>query len=81
MDILYHETIEPEYGMDILELVEEFSPTVLVFADNKLYVNEINERTDRYTRISSMEANLRSDLQSIALKGLLRYYFIMNQKK
>lgn len=81
MDILYHETIEPEYGMDILELVEEFSPTVLVFADNKLYVNEINERTDRYTRISSMEANLRSDLQSIALKGATKILFYNEPEK
>lgn len=69
MEVLYHKTIEPEYGLNILELTSEYKPTVLVFMDNKLYVNELNERTERYTRLSTMVANLKRDINSVVMEG------------
>jgi hypothetical protein len=69
MEILYHKTIEPEDASDILEEAVEYSPTILVFNDNKLYVNELNERTQRYSKLSNMSAYLEKDLKKITKNG------------
>ena len=46
-----------------------FSQPTFVFQDHRLYVNEFNERTRRYTKFSNMEAHLKVRLKG-SLKGI-----------
>lgn len=69
MEILYHKTIEPEDASEILKEAVDFSPTILVFKDNKLYVNELNDRIERYSKLSNMTAYLENNLYNITKDG------------
>ena len=69
MEILYHKTIAPDDAWDIINQSEKFSPTIFVFYDNNLYVNEINQYTERYSTFSNMPAYLEKDLSKIINKG------------
>lgn len=69
MEILYHKTIDPDDAKDIIQKSERFKPTIFVFHENKLYVNEINTNTERYSKFSNIPAHLEKDIGKITAKG------------
>lgn len=69
MEVLYHKAIEAQDGINIIKEGKKNNATILVFHDNKLYVNELNERTKNYHKTSTMLPHLEEDLESIAKMG------------
>ena len=66
LEPIYHRVIDAQDAIEIINQTRDFQPTYFVFQDHRLYVNEFNERTRRYTRFSNMEAHLESEIERIA---------------
>lgn len=71
-EILYERNLEPSDAREIIELGKRFNTTIIVWAKNKLYVNEINERTDKYKEITKGEPILCSDMEKLVNTGVTK---------
>ena len=69
-EILYEKKMSAENAKSVINLGEKWGPTMLVWTDNKLYSNKINERTENYSKIANIEPVLVKNLADIAVNGV-----------
>jgi len=58
--------LKPE---QIIELGEKYGTTIVVWADNKMFVKEINEKVLDYKKISNVEPTVIDDLREAVKAG------------
>lgn len=70
--ILYEQGLEACDARNILNWAKQFTPTVMVWSDNKLYVSELNERTEKYKSLSGVEPILIKDEEAVIQNGITK---------
>src|SRR5659263_474986 len=67
--VLYEQKLSAQNAKEILELGRKYNTTVMIWADNKLFVTEINDRTNKYKEISKVEPILVKDVDKLIKDG------------
>jgi Cof subfamily protein (haloacid dehalogenase superfamily) len=70
--VLYEQKLSADDASRIVRLGEAYGTTILVWADNRLFANELNERTRKYTEITSVTPNLVKDLTDVTANGVTK---------
>jgi Cof subfamily protein (haloacid dehalogenase superfamily) len=71
-EILYEQKLSPEDSDRIIDLGKKFDTTIIIWADNKLFVTELNERVQKYKEISKVEPVLINDLHELLKAGVTK---------
>lgn len=68
-EILYEQKLSYSDSKDVIELGEKYGATVMIWANNGLYVTKIDERVDKYKQIAKIEPILITDVGEIIKNG------------
>lgn len=71
-EVLYSQGLEAEDARSILYWAKRFTPTVMVWSNNNLYVSEFNERTEKYKSLSGVTPILIEDEEDIIQSGITK---------
>lgn len=71
-EILYEQKLSSEDATRIVRLGEKYGTTIVIWADNKLFATELNERVQKYKEISGVEPTVVKDLQQLADHGVTK---------
>lgn len=70
--LLYCRELEPEDAALNLKLGRQLNTTMCVWSNEQLYCNVINEKTDKYKRISGVEPILFDDDEALVSQGITK---------
>jgi len=70
--VLYKRNLTFEDSKVIVELGRKYKTTMMIWADNKLFVTEINDRTEKYKGISKVEPVLINDIDGLIKNGVTK---------
>jgi len=70
--ILYEHKLSFEDVKLIVELGRKRKTTIIIWADNKLFVQEINDWTEKYKKISRVEPILINDIDGLLKNGVTK---------
>lgn len=68
--ILYEQKLSAQNANSVIKIGEKWGPTMFVWADNKLYANDINERTKKYSELANIEPVFVENLEDITTTGV-----------
>ena len=68
--ILYEQKLSATNANSAIKLGEKWGPTIFVWTDNKLYSNDINERTKKYSELANIEPVFVKNLTEITGNGV-----------
>jgi len=71
-EILYEQNLSSEDANRIIDLGEKYGTTIIIWADNKLFVTELNERVQKYKKISKVEPIVTGDLHKLIKAGVTK---------
>jgi len=74
--ILYEKGVGPDEAREILSYVDYTKTTVVLWSQNQLYVNESNERTEKYKTLSGVEPVVFEDAEDIICQGITKILLI-----
>lgn len=63
--ILFHKTLDPVAGLEIIDDIEKEGIHINVYIEDKLYMKELNEMAKTYTSYRSVQPNLVKDFNFI----------------
>jgi len=67
-NVLFEQRLSPKSTKSIIDLGRKLKTSIMVWSLNNLYVEEINEKSEKYTEISGVESILTADFD-IAIKN------------
>ncbi len=70
--VIYQQCLCAEDARSILYWAKRFTPTVMVWSNNKLYVSEFNERTEKYKSLSGVEPILLENEEAVIQNGITK---------
>ena len=79
--ILYEQKLAAHDAADAIRLGKQYGTTVLVWADNQLYVTEHNEKTEHYKTISTIEPILVPSFDDIIANGVSKVLWYDEESK
>lgn len=68
--IIYSCTMRKEDAIQVEKLGRERNTTIAIWADNKLYVNRMDERAEKYSDLSGTEPILYENVEELIEKGI-----------
>lgn len=71
-NIIYEKKLCAESAGKVIELGEKYNTTIVVWLDNILYTNKINERVKDYEKISNVNAKVPNDMFSVIKNGVTK---------
>ena len=71
-DVLFKQDLNINDAKRIYQLGQKLNTTMIIWSNNKLYVNKINERTQNYKKLSMVEPIILEDLESLANGGITK---------
>lgn len=71
-EILYEQKLSSQNAKSIIELGKKFHTTIMVWMENKLYTNELNDRTNKYKEIAKVEPILIDDVDELIKNGVTK---------
>ncbi len=71
-EVLYEQKMTQKSAKAVIDLGKKYKTTILVWADNKLFITEDNEKTDKYKSISSVEPLLVDSFDEIIKNGVTK---------
>lgn len=71
-EILYEQGISAEDARSIFKWGRKFKTTIMVWSNNQLYANEINERVNDYKKLSGVEPVLIENEEEIIHNGITK---------
>jgi len=74
--ILYEQGIAPADAREIFAFARTFGTTVTVWSENKLYVNQLNDRIRAYQKLSQVEPILITDEEALIARGITKILWI-----
>lgn len=76
MEILYEQGVSPEDARRIIALGEERKTTIIIWSNNQLYVNELNEHVHAYKQLSNVQPIKINDYEEIIQQGITKLLWI-----
>lgn len=80
-EVLFHQCVDGASAKEVIEKGNEIGTTVVVWSDNKLYANKINERVDQYKLLSGLEPILIEDIDAVVKQGITKMLWLDDAKK
>jgi len=71
-DVLFQKNLTNNDAKKIYQLGQELKTTIIIWSNNKLYVNSINKRTQNYKKLSLVEPIIIDDIEKIANDGITK---------
>ncbi|NSW91664.1 MAG: HAD family phosphatase [Firmicutes bacterium] len=71
-EVLYQCTMDPKDAREVIDLGEKYGTSIMVWADNKLFANRLNERAYEYSKISGVMPVLMEDVEETISQGVLK---------
>lgn len=68
--VIYSCTMREEDVLQIERLGKEWGTTIVIWAGNQLYVNELNKRTEKYAQLSGVKPQVYSDIKELISIGV-----------
>jgi Cof subfamily protein (haloacid dehalogenase superfamily) len=70
--ILYQQNLSAMHAKSIIELGKKYHTTIIVWVDNQLYVNRIDDRSRKYAEGIRVEPILMKDIDEIVKNGVTK---------
>ncbi len=80
-EILYHKQMDTETAREILSFGRRFDTTMVIWSDNKLYVNRINDAVKSYKLISGVEPILLEEEEAVLKAGITKMLWLDDAEK
>lgn len=80
-DILYEQGLSAEASRNILSIGKSLETTIIVWANNKLYAYELNERVLDYKQIAKVEPVLIKDEEEVIQSGITKILWYDDTEK
>lgn len=80
-EVLFHQCIDKASAKEAIEKGNEVGTTVVVWSDNKLYANKINERVDKYKLLSGLEPIIIEDIDVLVEQGVTKLLWLDEAEK
>jgi Cof subfamily protein (haloacid dehalogenase superfamily) len=80
-EILFNQGLSAEAARNILKLGQELGTTIIVWANNKLYAYELNERVLDYKQIAKVEPILIKDEEDLVQNGITKILWYDDPEK
>lgn len=80
-EVLFHQCIDKASAKEAIEKGIEIGTTVVVWSDNKLYANKINERVDSYKLLSGLEPIIIEDIDALVEQGVTKLLWLDEAEK
>lgn len=71
-DIIFEQPLSETAGRELLSLGQKLGSTLIAWSQNKLYVNELNERIENYCTITPVEPIVITDPDALAKQGITK---------
>lgn len=81
MEILFEKSLEDDDARQIMDLGYQYNTTMMVWSNNKLYVNKMNQRVNEYKKISQVEPILIDDREILFHKGITKILWFDDEVK
>lgn len=72
LEVLYEKSLRTEDARLILELGLERKTSLIVWAEENLYVNELNDRALKYSKISDVSIHVFTDIEEVLQKQVTK---------
>lgn len=79
-EILYEKNLSAEDALFAIRLGQQFHTTIIVWCQNQLYVNEMNDRTEQYKEITGGDPILLGDIEALAKRGITKVLWYDEEK-
>lgn len=80
-DIIFEQPLSETTGKTILNLGQKLGSTLIAWSQNKLYVNELNERIENYSTITPVEPIVITDPDALAKQGITKMIWYDEAKR
>ena len=71
-EVLYEQKLSAPDAKNVIELGEKYGTTIIVWKDNALYINRIDEKSEKYKAISKVEPILIKDVDELIKDGVTK---------
>jgi Cof subfamily protein (haloacid dehalogenase superfamily) len=71
-EVLYEQKLSAKDAKSIIELGEKYGVTIIVWKNNQLYINRIDEKSEKYKAISKVEPILIKDVNKLISDGVTK---------
>jgi Cof subfamily protein (haloacid dehalogenase superfamily) len=71
-EILFEQSLSPEVARNIIRIGKELETTMIIWSNNKLYVYEINDKTNYYNRVLKVDPIVIEDEEEILQNGVTK---------
>lgn len=71
-EVLYEQKLSAVDAKAVIELGNKFDATIIVWKDNALYINRIDEKSEKYKGISGVEPILIEDVDTVIKEGVTK---------
>lgn len=78
MEILYEQRMSPQDARDIIEIGEKYGTAIMVWKENKLYVNKMSDKAVKYGGLSKTVPILAEDMEAIISGGVSKILWYDN---
>jgi len=80
-EVLYHKCVDADSAREVYEKGQERNTTVVVWSDNKLYANRIDDNVNNYKKITNMEPIAITDIEEQINAGITKLLWIDTPEK
>ena len=81
MEVLYEQDVSAEDARRIIALGEERKTTIIIWSNNQLYVNELNDHVNEYRQLSDVHPIKIDDYEVIIQQGITKLLWIDDVEK
>lgn len=75
-EILFQQNVDSSSAREVIMRGNEAATTVVVWSDNKLYANKINERVEEYKKLSGLEPIIIKNVDEIVSQGVTKLLWL-----
>lgn len=75
-ELIYECSVKPEDAKNVIADAQEENTTLVIWSQDKLYVNRIDERVDSYKRISDVVPHVIQDYEVLIDQGITKILWI-----
>ncbi|BES65030.1 sugar-phosphatase [Gottschalkiaceae bacterium SANA] len=81
MEVLYEQDVSGEDARRIIALGQERETTIIIWSNNQLYVNELNDHVNEYKQLSDVQPIKIQDYEEIIQQGITKLLWIDDVEK
>jgi hypothetical protein len=81
MEVLYEQDVSGEDARRIIALGQERETTIIIWSNNQLYVNELNDHVNEYRQLSDVQPIKIQDYEEIIQQGITKLLWIDDVEK